>query len=216
MSTSLDSLLVGVAEVKALRTHFVVRAHGRGCVVLLSSHYERYFYAVNEEAVEWLNSRTCPLSRFPLSFLLQHSQFSINDIAQTAWEKREERLRHFARTESLLWAPEGVTGSLDHSQILTWMKSPKPKDITRFYRHYGIDEVFKAVTRAPGARSQLFFDLKELVEKRNAIAHGDASVEALPADVTRYLSSVAKFTRSADLLLAKKVRQMSGVPIDPW
>ncbi len=34
----------------------ITRAIGRASVVLLSSHFERYFYAINEEAVGVVNS----------------------------------------------------------------------------------------------------------------------------------------------------------------
>jgi hypothetical protein len=43
----------------------IARAVGRAQVVLLSSHFERYFYAVNEEAVEFVNAKKIQQPCFP-------------------------------------------------------------------------------------------------------------------------------------------------------
>jgi hypothetical protein len=96
------------------------------------------------------------------------------------------------------------------------MKSPKPKEVIRFYRQYGIPDIFTAVTRKKSARQRLFLDAKELVEKRNLIAHGDASTEALPGDVTRYLWAVEKFARSADGVLSRAIKRIIKGATAPW
>jgi hypothetical protein len=127
---------------------------------------------------------------------------------------REDKLRAFALSETPLWR-EGKSGTLDHSQLLTWMKAPQPKNIKRFYTLYGVPDVFAAVTRSTQSRRRLYLDLTELVEKRNSIAHGDASVEALSVDVTRYLASVVKFASSADKVMARYIRKISG-RASPW
>lgn len=229
-SKSLEGLLTGVKEVNALRGHFAVRrgripsgleadatkAHGRACVVLLSGHYERYFYAINEEAIEWVNAKEFQLQALPLELLLRHSQAPVDALAQTEWKNREKQLKEFIYRDSPLWSVAGKTGTLDHSQLLAWMKSPRTKDVTRLYRQYGIPNVFNSITRASGTRSKLRLDLTELVEKRNGIAHGDASVEALPVDVTRYVKSVEKFAKSADRLLARTICKLARAGEDPW
>ena len=65
-SPALADLVLGVRDVRALRSfppkiplrlarHSLEEAqiaHRRACVVLLSSHYERYIYGLNESAVE--------------------------------------------------------------------------------------------------------------------------------------------------------------------
>lgn len=221
---------MGVAEVRAFRTHFAVRrgrishgleadatkAHGRACVVLLSSHYERYFHSVNEEAIDWLNAQSLQLDALPIKFLLQHSKVPVDELAQTDWQNREVKLRAFIASDSPLWTIAGTAGTLNHTQLLTWMKSPKPEKVIRLYEQYGIDNIFGRITKVSATRSKLYLDLKELVEKRNGIAHGDASVEALPVDVTRYLDSVVKFARSADLVLARSIRKLARANASPW
>ncbi|MCA0323840.1 MAG: hypothetical protein LCH60_15015 [Actinobacteria bacterium] len=230
-SKALLDLVGGIDEVRALRTHFpvpsrglptgdkalAVKAHGRACVVLLTSHLERYIYAVNEEAIEWVNSSSCDLSRFPEVFLLQHSQRAVDELAARNWENRAAPLREFVSMYGALWTPPGRAGTLKHGETLTWMKSPAPENLERYYRMYGIKNIFHQITRKPGPRSLLYLGLRELVEKRNNIAHGDAATQALPADVTRYLSAVGKFADSADKALARSLRSLVGAGATaPW
>lgn len=229
-SQALHGLLEGVAEVKALRTRYPVprrgiatgieaiaaKAHGRACVVLLNSHFERYVHAVNEEAIDWLNSHHCGLDRFQEVFLLTHSRGAIDELAKKSWEKRGSALRSFISTHGPFWSEGGTTGELLHEPLLSWMKAPKPESLERFYRLYGIPNIFESATRSRAARGTLYLGIKELVEKRNNIAHGDAQTEALPADVTRYLGAVAKFANSADKQMARSLKHMSGFESRPW
>lgn len=229
-SKALLDLVGGVDEVRALRTHYpvpsrgfptgdkalAVKAHGRACVVLLSSHLDRYIYAVNEEAIEWVNSSSCDLSHFPEVFLLQHSQRVVDELSGRNWERRATPLKEFMAIHGPIWTPPGSAGTLKHDEMLTWMKSPAPENLTRFYRMYGITNIFHKITRKPGPRSLLYLGLRELVEKRNNIAHGDAATQALSADVTRYLTAVSKFAQSADKTLAGSLRSMVGTGAAPW
>jgi hypothetical protein len=228
-SKALLNLLAGVDEVQALRSEFPVpkgipsgymalaaKAHGRSCVVLLSSHLDRYVYAVNEEAIDWINRAQCDIARFPDEFLLQHSKGAVDSIAARSWERRAESLREFIAVHGELWSPGGVSGSLNHAELLTWMRAPKPESLQRFYRLYGVENIFQAVTRGSATRAALYLGIRELVEKRNNIAHGDFETQALPTDVTRYLAAVQKFAVSADNRLSLAIRRLVGQGISPW
>lgn len=229
-SRSLDGIRSGIAEVKALRSHYAVprgaiplgthavaaKAHGRACVVLLSSHLERYVRSINEESIEWLNFQRCDLGRFPPEFLLTHSRVAVDDLAMKSWEKRGPTLKEFVSTHGRLWSDSGTTGDLQHQPLLSWMKSPKPDSLKRFYRVYGIPNIFDVVTRQHSTKSSLYLGITELVEKRNNIAHGDYQTEALPVDVTKYLNAVDKFASSADKCMARSLRKIAGTGSSPW
>lgn len=228
-SQALADLLAGVEEVRALRTHYPVprrlptgdkavaaKAHGRSCVVLLSSHLDRYVYAVNEEAIQWLNACGCSLRRFPEEFLLQHSRGAVDALAERVWERRADPLRDFVRQQGPIWTASGQAGLLEHGELLTWLKSPKPESLVRFYRLYGIENIFKSVTRNASTQSSLYLGIRELVEKRNNIAHGDFQTQALPMDVTRYLIAVRKFATSADLVFARTLAKLADRGQRPW
>lgn len=228
-SKALVGLLEGVDEVRALRSIYptgisrigqtralAARAHGRACTVLLCSHFERYIYAVNGEAIDWINGEQPSLSLIPMTLLLQHSRAPIEDIARTDWTRRELKLKDFMSSDGALWSTSSTSVFLDHSQLLTWLKTPKPTDLIRFYRQYEIQDIFKVITRSPRIGAQLKLDLTELSEKRNNIAHGDLSSEALQTDVTRYLTAVAKFSSSADWAFARQLRRITKSSRLPW
>lgn len=221
-STALQRLLDATSEVGALqranpspsssspfRRPDVTRAIGRAQVVLLSSHFERYLYEVNEEAVEHLIVCKVSVGKVPLELRLLHSRRPADDLAQIEWKRRENALREFAESESTLWKDEGELAQLDHARLLEWMKTPVSKSVARFFRQWGIEDIFEAVTRSASNSRDLRLRIDELVEKRNNIAHGDLTVEATHLDVSKYLGAVRKFASRADRRLGRCVAALS-------
>lgn len=192
----------------------LVRAVGRARVVLLSSHFERYLYAVNEEAVLFLNDQRVAASALPEILKLLHSKSLIDEMAETGWERRSEKLVNFISGDGWLWSTAGA-GTLSHERLLAWMTAPKPDSLLRYYRYWGINDIFGAVTRTPFARSKLWLGVQELVDQRNKIAHGDLTAQATQADIQRYVESVRTFCKRADRQLARALASFAG-SAKPW
>jgi hypothetical protein len=188
---------------------------GRAEVVLLSAHFERYIYAVNEESAEWLVGSGIAVERLPDSVRLLLSRAPIDSLAATQWDHRAQQLRRFSQYEGNLWLDGKAIGQLDAERLLEWMKAPKCGEITRYFKIWGIEDIFGTITLSPIARSRLWLRIGELVDKRNNIAHGDLTVEARHSDVQQYKSAIRKFCGSADKAMARALAKVAGLP-RPW
>lgn len=188
------------------------RAIGRAAIVLLCSHFERYIYAVNEELVELAVQRKISASLIPETIRLLHSKHAIDALAEMSWERRTAPLETLVREESWLWNG-GSGGLMEPSRILAWMKSPKPDALIRYYRSWGIQDIFSAVTRTPRTRGEMFLSIRGLVDKRNNVAHGDLNESATRSDITRYKRAVQIFCQRSDRELAKHARVLFGVAV---
>jgi hypothetical protein len=119
----------------------IARAVGRAQVVLLSSHFKRYFYAVNEEAVEFVNAQNISAALLSSRLKLLHSRYPIDEIAAMDWERRSERLVSFIAEDGWLWSSSG-NGTLLHNRLLTWLRAPKPDELRRYYRYWNIEVIY--------------------------------------------------------------------------
>src|SRR6478672_1195555 len=106
VSNSLEGLRAGLLEIDAMQRANptpqegggltrpdVVRALGRAEVVLLSSHFERYLYALNEESTAFIVSQSVEARRIPDEIRLLHAKPPVDTLAQTAWDRRADQLR---------------------------------------------------------------------------------------------------------------------------
>jgi hypothetical protein len=187
---------------------------GRAGVVLLYSHFEHYFYTVNDEAVRALNAALVPSNALPELLRLLHSRKVVDALGSTLWERRGPGLTNFARDEAWLWSM-GAVGSLQAGRLLSWMTSAMPDQLVRYYKYWGVADIFAKVTRRATSSRRLNLLVKEFVEKRHAIAHGDLSEQATISDVRRYAATTVKFCNRADAVLSRSLGRIVGGP-NPW
>lgn len=192
----------------------VERVVGRAATVLLSSHFERYIRSINEEAVDYLNGCGVCGATLPEKLRLVHSKRAIDKLVQVSWENRKKHLADFVESDGWMWLDD-AEGRLSSEGIIHWMKSPKSKDLIRFYRYWNIDDIFGSITRKRQRRNLLELRVDELVNKRNNIAHGDFDAEVTWSDLSRYLQTVKLFCERSDRALAKALALLSKTSL-PW
>ncbi|MFC2018719.1 MAE_28990/MAE_18760 family HEPN-like nuclease [Chloroflexota bacterium] len=225
-SQSLRALTASVSEIHELQlintiptrigfnSSGLIRAAGRASVVLLCSHFEKYIHAINEEAADFINSTGITGEQVPQIIRLIHSRDPVEDLAETGWTRRANKLEQFVGTESWLWS-QNMVGQIQPERILAFMKSPKPDNILRYYGFWGINDIFSAITRSQHTRSHLWLQIQTLVDKRNNIAHGDATSEANKREIGLYSRAVLTFCERSDQILSKQIHQLFGVSA-PW
>ena len=190
----------------------VVRALNRASVVLLCSHWERYLRNVNEEAAAYVNGHNIRARGLPERLRLEQSRQPIDELAKMEWTNRARRLAGFVNEDGRLWMAEGVA-QLDHERLIRWMKSPSPESVDRLCTVWGVEDMFARITRRPSTKHHMRLKLAELVDKRNAIAHGDADAEATSGDITGYVRVVRDVSRRADGVLSRTVGRYCGAKL---
>jgi hypothetical protein len=227
-SASLQTLLENLSEVRDLldadptepgevpAEPRIARVVGRASVVLLCSHFERYFYGVNEEAVTALNGNAFAAAALPEQLRLLHSKPAVDAVGATTWNAppRAGQLGEFVRLDAWLWG-EANEGELQHDRLLVWMTAPHPDNLQRYYRYWSIQDIFSRATQSAPERTELWLRITDLVSKRNAVAHGDATAEATKSDVMSYIEAVTTFCTEADLVLSDQLVDLLHVPA-PW
>ncbi|NEE01193.1 hypothetical protein G1H10_13550 [Phytoactinopolyspora halotolerans] len=184
-------------------------------MVLLCSHYERYVYGINEEAIDFLNSCSLLSERIPESVRLLQVKLPIDELSRQQWDSRAPKLYEFALNHAAHWSPGAPVTNLDAAAILSWMKSPKPRDVKRYFLCFGEEDIFSRITRSENTRRDLFRHLQGLVDSRNGIAHGDSTVQPLPTDITEYCSTVLKFATRVDRVFSRLLARIARTS-HPW
>ena len=187
------------------------RAILRAAVVIIYSHFERYLRSVNEEAISLLNNSSVSSKVIPEVLRLRHSRIQIDCLADTQWDRRSKGLREFTRHDAWLWGSANK-GVLDHKRIIQWMKSPDPDNVKRFYRLWGIEDIFSSITRKPRKKRWYTWKIKELVEKRHNIAHGDFTTEATLEELRDYRTVIITFCDRVDRQLFRILSVHLGIP----
>lgn len=228
-SPALGDLLFGVREVRALRSfppHTPLRlarhskeeariAHRRACVVLLSSHYERYIYALNESAVDFLNRAQIHSVNVPVSLRLLQIRSSVERLAETAWDRREDQREKLFSQFATHWNASEIISGLEPAANLEWMKSPKVADVKRYFRYFYVSDVVQAITRSDGTRRAMERQLQALVDARNGIAHGDQTIQPSSTDISHFLIAVENFCARADKIMARCLGHLAQTN-PPW
>jgi hypothetical protein len=199
----------------AFRKPHITRAIGRAEVVLLSSHFERYIYGLNQQAVDVVVATQPIASSLTDEIRLRHSRVPVDNLIQMRWDNRASALKQYSIHEASIWIDHQRLTDLDHERLLVWMRAPTCSEINKFFRMWGVTDVFSQIAIKPTIRSHLWLRIEELVDKRNNIAHGDRTVEATYLDVRQYKTAVWTFCSRVDKLMARHLVRLLNTS-RPW
>jgi hypothetical protein len=131
------------------------------------------------------------------------------------WDNRESDLLGFMSIHASMWTPASNVSTLIAPPFLESMKAPKAKEIIKYFRLFGIQDIFASITHTTAGRNRLVRGVEGLVDSRNGIAHGDQTVMPVRTDLTVYVNVVRDFCSRADRVLCKELAQLTGQGA-PW
>lgn len=123
---------------------------------------------------------------------------------------------HFeAFLEDLLQeALTAINPGLDASSLGRDFKTPRCRNIDRFFVVLGISKLSKQPSWKKASNKAVRRNIDELQDARNAIAHGEKDAKAKKSDIARFETYVTGFADAADRIVAAQVKKLTGKK--PW
>lgn len=191
-------------------------AISRASIVLLSAHLEGYLEDIAVEALDVLVDNEAPIEKLPLILRAIHAEDHLVEIEPMKDRNaRAVRIERLFLGESSLWINGGTLKStmLRHATVCKEMSNPGSREVKRFLELVGLD---LAVFLKNRGSDRLLGRIDGLVGKRNAIAHGEASVTTTFTDVDEYIALVDELAAEIDVGVAQSLQIICGSPTRPW
>ncbi len=214
MSTSsLDQFAAGVAEVDELAlcapdpgtSLTAYNAVLRAAVVLLVSHFESYLKGLAEEHIDWLGDGQRESRTMPRQLRELYSLPRIEEISRCQDPMQRAALLKKLDELTCLWkdAAKPPRGLLKPSILVRLVTNAGPDVVDTLFDHLGDNQRacdgeidFGIGEDVSSLRIRLA--LEDVVECRNAIAHGDASRIVTDADLARYRAFLLALSNRLD------------------
>lgn len=188
----------------------------RGSVVLLSSHLERYVESLLVEAIDAINAANLAVSAIPDGLILESIRRPLHDAHEA---KRLSTKTGFLKTiaDNYGWSWDNVSPCrLNSEAFVETFDNPLPERITKVFRHFDIGNV---VGQAVGLstipqRAIVEAKVRELVEKRNSVAHAGMTSDITRQDVIIYLVCTYRLARGIDVVVGSRIQGIIGTW--PW
>ena len=176
-----------------------VRALGRASVVLLCSHIEGYIEDLGTLAIDRIQDRNVRKSRMPLEFRYHLSRDYIQRIQTSSHpENIAKAILDFMRQVGAIWDTSNEFPQIDAEVFIRTFSSPRHKNILQFVRRFGFTELDGRMRRKLGTKVTCINTINNIVDQRNAIAHGDQRVKPSSADLRQMREDVKLYCRTTD------------------
>lgn len=173
----------------------------RGALVLLSSHVEAYIKELGESLLDAIFVRQVCRSKLSSSFFYHCSRAHIEKIRDASdIETISADIFDFIQTGSDIWKKTGgMPRSVDAEAFNFGFANPKFERIKKYLGRFGYTSLRHDMNRALKADCVLIIgNLDQIVDIRNAIAHGEASAKKTPSEVKDFVMSAKTFCRTVD------------------
>lgn len=199
----------------------------RSCVLLLASYLERYVESLVVEAIDALNNANLLVQSIPESLRLSQVKESLSELSLCLQKDmtKDNAAKTLRLSQSILvkydWFLDDLRpfGKLIGEPLIggTRFSNPSPEKVEELFRHLGINSVVGRVIgleKKPD-KSAVRDKVKEMIDKRNDIAHTGGTVTVTKQDVADYLHYCRRLVRGLDVLVGQDVQKMIG-GVWPW
>lgn len=189
----------------------------RGSVVLLSSHLERYIESLIIESIDAINEASPPIGRIPESLMLALIEPPLRSASETKdFGKKLAKIQEFVHDHEWHWNGSATCGRLNGDLLVSGFDNPLPKRIREAFFPLGLaDVVGHAVGRDTSPlRGLIEGKVRELVEKRNSVAHAGMTVDLTREDVVTYIICSRRLARGIDVTVGFAMSAIVGTW--PW
>jgi hypothetical protein len=173
----------------------------RGALVLLSSHIEAYVKELGECLLDAIFTKSVCRSKLSASFFYHASKVVLDKIRDTGEPERiSSDVFEFIRSDADLWSKVGaLPRPVDAEQFNLGFANPKFEKIKKYLSRFGYGTLRHDMNRILRADAVVVVgNLDQIVDIRNAIAHGEASAKKTPSEVRTLIMSATTFCRTLD------------------
>lgn len=185
----------------------------RACVVLHSSHLERYVESLIVEAVDSINSAELPVVSVPEALRMAQVEVPLRAAYEVKdMNKKIGVLRTFVTDLSWFWADGEVCTKLRGEPLISGFDNPLPNRIDKLFEKLGVNSVVGravALDSRPD-RGLIEAKVREMVEKRNAIAHTGMTTDLTHEDVRVYLRCSRRLVRNMDIIVGQHLQSLTS------
>lgn len=203
-----DEVLILVKRARELERSRSAFSHGpeidalcRGAIVLLSSHVEAYVKELGECALDAIFRRKVCRSKLSPRLFFYASKGWVDRLKDTSEPERvSAEVFGFLSGDAHLWVKSGPLPSpIDSEEFARGFANPKFDKVRKFLGRFGYDGLRHHINLSLGRDAVLAIsNLDQIVDTRNAIAHGEASATKTPGEVTTLVASARQLCRTVD------------------
>jgi hypothetical protein len=193
-----------------------VNAVNRGAAVLLSAHLQGFLEDLVVEMIDTLNSSGRMKSEMPPTLMAVHLERHLADLTKpTELIDRLTRVERLFDQHGFYWDDCAIeAGMLDAGAVTRLIGNPWPGVMKRVMRIFGGEDPFNDPSLSDPRDVER--RLKELVGKRNDIAHGSGEPPVTYEQIDRYIDASKTVARVLDDQGARLLQQACGLSTRPW
>jgi hypothetical protein len=182
-----------------------IQALCRACIVLLSSHIEAYVKELGEHTLDKIYEKEVGRSKIAIQFFYHISKDKIENIKNGSnSEKIARNVHSFVSSDAAIWSTVGkFPVPISATDFNKGFSNPKFDKIKTYLSRFGYSEFRYEFFKTLGSSAQFMIgNLDQIVDTRNAIAHGDPSATKTPKEVEQMIDTAKSFCRYTDSLFS--------------